>query len=124
MDLTNIPLKNNLLKDKTYNDVKNKIIEYVNTLGDISKYRNCNQFLLLVINLIENSIVKTDKISKKELVIDIYKSIFGITDDASIDLMTLDNSIEFLISNNKVSKVGMRKLIVKGVGNWFYKKFL
>ena len=73
---------------------------------------------------IENSIVKTDKISKKELVIDIYKSIFGITDDASIDLMTLDNSIEFLISNNKVQKVGMRKLIVKGVGNWFYKKFL
>ena len=124
MDLTNIPLKNNLLKDKTYNDVKNKIIEYVNTLGDISKYRNCNQFLLLVINLIENSIVKSDKISKKELVIDIYKSIFGINDEASIDLMNLDNSIEFLISNNKVSKVGMRKLIFKGVGNWFYKKFL
>ena len=124
MDLTNIPLKNNLLKDKTYNDVKNKIIEYVNTLGDISKYRNCNQFLLLVINLIENSIVKSDKISKKELVIDIYKSIFGITDDASIDLMTLDNSIEFLISNNKVAKVGIGKLVVKGVSNWFYRKFL
>ena len=124
MDLSNIPLRNNLLKDKIYNDVKNKIIEYVHTLGDVSKYRFCNQFLLLVINLIENLIVKKDNISKKELLVDIYKSSFAISDDSSIDLMTLENSIDFLCNNNKVSKVGVSKLVVKGVSSWFYRKFL
>ena len=79
------------------------------------------EYLVAMGTTAENATMSKDE---KELVIDIYKSIFGITDDASIDLMTLDNSIEFLISNNKVQKVGMRKLIVKGVGNWFYRKFL
>ena len=59
-----IPLRNNLLVDFKMNETKEKIIMRIVQLklNDI-KYKFDNEFLNLVLNLIEHLIVKKDKTS-------------------------------------------------------------
>ena len=119
-ELAIIPLRNNLLVDYKYIETKNQIIS---RLGELhlcdSKYKNDNQLLNLVCELIEHLIVKKDKISKKELAIDIYLGIFGLTDD---EKKTLENNINFLWSNSMIKKVSVYKLFRTGVKEFFRKK--
>ena len=119
-ELAIIPLRNNLLVDYKYIETKNQIIS---RLGELhlcdAKYKNDNQLLNLVCELIEHLIVKKDKISKKELAIDIYLGIFGLTDD---EKKTLENNINFLWSNSMIKRVSMYKLFRTGVKEFFRKK--
>ena len=121
MDLSIIPLKNNLLVDSTYNIVKQKIIERVINLGlQDHKYKNDNEFLTLICNLIENLINKKDKISKKELAIDILTQIFHLTDE---EKPLISNNIDFICNQkNLIKKVSFYKLFKTGLGEWFRKK--
>ena len=81
MDLSIIPLKNNLLVDSTYNSIKQKIIERVIHLGlQDHKYKDDNEFLTLICNLLENLVNKKDKVSKKDLAIDILTQIFNLNE--------------------------------------------
>ena len=67
-DLQIIPLKNNLLVDWKKQDIKTKIISRVNELNiSLAHYKNDNEFLVLVCNLVEYLIVKKDNINKKEM---------------------------------------------------------
>ena len=61
-----VPLKNNLLVDSKTNVVKRRIIERINELGlvDLPKYKNDNEFLVLICNLIENLITKNYVLNK------------------------------------------------------------
>ena len=119
-ELAIIPLRNNLLVDYKYIETKNQIIS---RLGELhlcdAKYKNDNQLLNLVCELIEHLVVKKDKISKKELAIDIYLAIFGLNDD---EKKTLENNINFLWSNSMIKRVSMYKLFRTGVKEFFRKK--
>jgi len=119
-ELQLIPLRNNLLVDFKYIEAKNQIIA---RLGELhlcdAKYKNDNQLLNLICELVEHLIVKKDKIGKKDLVIDIYLGLFGLTDD---EKKTLENNINFLWSNQMIKKVSMYKLFKTGVKEWFKKK--
>jgi hypothetical protein len=119
-ELQIIPLRNNLLVDYKYTETKNKIIARLNELYLCdAKYKNDNQLLNLICELIEHLVIKKDKISKKELAIDIYVAIFSLTDD---EKKVLENNINFLWSNQMIKKVSIYKLFKTGIKEWFRKK--
>jgi hypothetical protein len=67
MDLSFVENKNRLSRL----ELENKIVQYVMTriqnLPDQQSLKNDHELVLLVCNLIENSISKEDKINKKEV---------------------------------------------------------
>ena len=98
--------KNNLLKSQKFSDIlallKLKIVEY--PPNQVLKL--CSEFLLYVCKIVENVIVKSDKVNKKEFVIDLFKQLFALNDPES---KLLGNSIDFLWSNGLISKIKTSK---------------
>ena len=88
--------KNNLLKSQKFSDIlallKQKIAEY--PPNHILK--QCNEFLLYVCKIVEEVVVKGDKINKKEFVIDLLKQLFSLNEPES---KLLGSCIDFLWSN-------------------------
>jgi hypothetical protein len=121
MNLQIVPLKNNILVDFKKQDIKNKIIERINELKlNIPLYKNDNEFLTLVCNLIEYLVnSKKDNINKKEMVLMIYQELFGLTPD---EQETLKNNIDIIHLQNKIKKVSMWKLFKCGFKEFFLKK--
>ena len=64
--------------------------------------KQCTEFLLYVCKVVENIVIKSDKVNKKEFVTDLYKALFGLNDPES---KLLSSSIDFLHSNNMISKI-------------------
>lgn len=98
--------KNNLLKVQNFADVlallKQKIAEYPpNHL-----LKQCNEFLLFVCKIVEEVIIKSHKVNKKEFVVDLYKSLFNLTD---IESKSIASSVDFLWSNGLISKIKTSK---------------
>lgn len=102
IDVDLINPKNNLLKVQKYADVmallKLKIAEYPPS----HILKQCTEFLLYVCKVVENIIIKSDKVNKKEFVTDLYKALFGLNDP---ECKLLSSSIDFLHSNNMISKI-------------------
>jgi len=121
MDLSLIPLKNNLLVDAKYNTVKQTIIERIVSLGlQDQKYKTDNEFLSLVCNLIENLVSKKDKVSKQDLAIDILNHLFNLSDEEK-DIIR--KNIDFLCGQlTIIKKVSYYKLFKTGIKEWFFKK--
>ena len=119
-DLQIVSLKNNLLYDVTVSQIKNKIISRLNELNlSQPKYKTCNEFLVLVCNLIEFLVKKKDKIVKKELAIDIFTDLFNLNEDEKV---TLSNNIDFVHSNGTIKKISQWKLFKCGIYELFAKK--
>jgi len=116
LDTSLISPKNVLKKQQLLQDLlvllRAKIAEYPAT----HNLKGCNEFLLYVTKVVENSVVKKQKIDKKQLVLDVFKILFNLQPP---ELLVLDASIEFLHSNGLISKV---KVVKKFVG--FLKKKL
>ena len=112
VDVDLINPKNNLLKAQKFNDVlallKQKVAEYPTTYV----LKQCNEFLLYVCKIIEEVIIKADKVNKKDMVIDLFKSLFSITEPES---KLLSNSIDFLHSNGMINKIKNTKKMWKCV---------
>jgi len=98
--------KNNLLKVQKFADIlallKQKIVEY--PPNHILK--QCNEFLLFVCKIVEEVIVKSDKVNKKEFVIDLFKALFSLND---IESKSIGSSVDFLWSNGLISKIKRSK---------------
>ena len=120
VDLTVVEIRHSLALDVKKNEVKSQIKKRINELGlDLAVYRNNNEFLLLILNLIEHLIVKRDNINKKELALEILHDLFAIN---AIERQTYDTNIEFLWSNKAIKKVSKWKLFKAGVCEWFFRK--
>lgn len=116
-DLNIIPLKNNILLDFKYQEVKTKIFNRISELNlDISKYKNDIEFLTLICNLIEHVVNKQDKISKLDLCISIFQQYYNLNND-EIDL--LKKNIDYIHSNNNIKRINGFKI---KCGDWFKKK--
>jgi len=115
LDTSLISPKNVLKKQQLLQDLlvhlRAKIQEYPAT----HNLKGCNEFLLYVTKVVENSVVKKQKIDKKQLVLDVFKILFNLQPP---ELLVLDASIEFLHSNGLISKVK----VVKKAKAWFLKK--
>lgn len=120
VDLTVVEIRNTLALDVKRAQVKTQIKQRVNELGlNLATYKNNNEFLLLILNLIEHLIVKRDNINKKELALEILHELFTIN---AVEKQTFDSNIEFLWSNKSIKKVSKWKLFKAGVCEWFFKK--
>lgn len=115
LDVSLISPKNVLKKQQLLQDLlvhlRQKIAEYPAT----HNLKGCSEFLLYICKVVENSVVKKQKIDKKQLVLDVFKILFALS---PAELLSLDASIEFLHSNGLISKV---KVVKKAV-HWFKKK--
>ena len=98
--------KNNLLKVQKFSDIlallKQKVIEYPPN----HVLKQCNEFLLFVCKIVEEVVVKSDKVNKKDFVVDLFKSLFSLND---IECKALGSSIDFLWSNGLISKIKTSK---------------
>jgi hypothetical protein len=115
-----VPIQNSLGVDVKKAEIKKSIMLRLGDLNlNLPNYRNSNEFLLLILNLIEHLIVKKDKISKKELALEIINDIFNLTE---IERNNVDSNIEFLWSNKNIKKVSFWKLFKCGVKELFFAK--
>ena len=108
IDVDLINPKNNLLKVQKFADVlallKQKVAEYPPS----HILKQCSEFLLYVCKIVENLVIKSDNINKKEFVIDLFKALFGLND---IESRALGSSIDFLWSNGMISKIKTTKKV-------------
>lgn len=115
-----ITLRNGLLKDFRYNDVKSKVIARIQELKlNDGRYKNDAEMLVLICNLLEYMISKKDRLPKKEIAIDIINELFGLTEE---DKVSIGANIEFLWSNRMIKKVSFYKLFKTGISEWLRKK--
>jgi hypothetical protein len=109
LDTSLISPKNVLKKQQLLQDLlvhlRAKIQEYPAT----HNLKSCSEFLLYVTKVVENSVVKKQKIDKKQLVLDVFKILFNLQ---PLEISALDASIEFLHSNGLISKVKVSKKFV------------
>ena len=119
MDLSFVENKNRLSRL----ELENKIVQYVmtriQTLPDQQALKNDPELVLLVCNLIENSISKEDKINKKEVVLNIMTRLFTLSPQ---EKSQASNIIEFLWENKQIVKISFFKKIFKLFVNYLKKK--
>ncbi len=117
-DLSLVSLRNNILLDVKRQAYKAKILERIKELGlDISKYAHDQEFILLVCNIIEHLVKKSDHIPKKDLAVEIFTELFEpITE---VHKQILEASIDFLHKNGNIKKVSAYKLFRVGVNELF-----
>ena len=119
-ELQIIPLKNNLLLDWKKQDVKTKVISRINELNvNITQYRNDNEFLTLICNLVEYLVTKKDNINKKELVLSVYNDLFGLNSE---EQETLKNNIDIVHLQKKIKAVSYWKLFKCCIKEFIFKK--
>jgi hypothetical protein len=119
VDVDLITFKNSLVKDQKNNDLLNIVKDKLQSLPVGVSYKNSNEFILWVCKLVENIILKDEKINKKDLVISILKQVLNLND---IECKALGDVIEFLHSNNMIQKIKVVKKIKKSVYSLFEKK--
>ena len=115
VDLNLVKPQNSLKKAQLLNDLlvvlKQKITDYPAS----HNLKICNEFLLMVCKIVEEVVKKSDSINKKQLVLDLFKSMFNMSQP---ELVVLDSAIEFLWSNGLICKIP----VVKKVTRWVKKK--
>ena len=123
MSLEIVSLKNNIKYDFTVNDIKNKIVNRVNELGlNNIKYKHDNEFLVLICNLIEFLVKKTDKINKSDLCYTIFCEIFDLDRSNDDEKLMLKHNINFIYDNKSIKKISKWKLFKCSVSEYFKKK--
>jgi len=115
VDLELLKPKHSLKKSQLANDLlvvlRQKVSEYPAT----HQLKGCSEFILFCCKLIENLVLKKDKIDKKELLKDVFKQLFNLQ---APELLVLDATVEFLWSNGLICKIPFSKKTI----NWFKKK--
>jgi len=109
LDVALVTPKNVLKKQQIIQDLlvllRGKIAEYPSS----HNLKSCSEFLLYVTKVVENVVVKKQKIDKKQLVLDVFKILFNLTPP---ELLVLDNAIQFLFDNGLICKIPISKKAV------------
>jgi hypothetical protein len=98
--------KNNLLKSQKFSDILALLKQKVSEYPPNHILKQCNEFLLYVCKIVEEVVVKGDKINKKDFVIDLFKQLFSLNDP---ECKLVSSSIDFLWSNGLISKIKTSK---------------
>ena len=107
--------QNALKKSQLLNDLLIILRQKVSDYPTSHNLKGCSEFLLYCCRLVENLVRKSDNISKKDLVKDIFKNLFTLQPP---ELQVLDSAIQFLWDNNLICKVP----VVKKAVRWLKKK--
>lgn len=117
MSLTLVPTQPKISSDIKRAEITKKIRDRITELNlDIPQYKNNNEFVLLVLNLIEHLVKKKYKIGKKALAVEILSSLFQLNPQ---EVDSLENNIEFLHSNKMIKKISWYYAFCCGVIEYF-----
>ena len=106
IDVDLINPKNNLLKSQKFADILALLKQKVGEYPPNHILKQCSEFLLLTCKIVEEVIKKGYKVNKKEVVIDLFKALFSLTEPES---KILSSSIDFLWSNGLITKIKTSK---------------
>jgi hypothetical protein len=121
VDVDLVSLKNSLIKDQRIADINIVVKDKLQSLPNTVSYKNNSEFILYVCKLVENVIVKTDNINKKDLVLSVLRACLALND---AEVKVAGDIIEFLHSNGMIQKIKQLKKIKKSCVSWFEKKVL
>lgn len=120
MSVPYVKAKNSLGREMKRQRVIGQILDRLNGIVCDGQKKDNLEFILLVCSLVEHLIVKKDKINKKELVVEVFKTLYPeLTDD---EKNKLENHIEFLWENKRIKKVHWFRQILAVVYSWFERK--
>ena len=103
MSLTLVPTQPKISSDIKRAEITKKIRDRITELNlNLPQYKNNNEFVLLVLNLIEHLVKKKYKIDKKVLAVEILSDLFQLNPQ---EIDSLQNNIEFLHSNKMIKKI-------------------
>ena len=116
--------KNKLKVQKYNSELFNLIVAKIKEIEGYEKLRFDNELLKFVCTCIENGVkVKTDKdktkIDKKKLVMEIYATVFTMTDS---EKTVLGNSIDFLCDNKMIKQYSGIKKYGSLIGSYLKSK--
>jgi hypothetical protein len=107
-DVSIVKPKHGLIKDIKQAKITQFIIDELKLIPDWSKYRIDNEFIKMACNLIENLVVKKDKIDKKEIILIVFQKLFNLT---AQEIKIVSDVIEFLVNNKKIKKIKIYKKV-------------
>ena len=113
--------KNSLARETKKQQLLNQIVAKLEKISSGKIKKNDLEYILLVCNIVENVVVKKDKISKKELVMDIFQMLYN-NELTQEDKASIDGHIEFLWENNQIKKVDILNKSVAILSSWFHRK--
>lgn len=117
-DLSIISVTPNLGNEIKIQEIKQKVIERLTELKlNDAKFKNNNDVLLLVCNIVEHC-VKQKKIKKKDLVLDIIQTVYSPN---AGEKLLIENSIEFLHSNKAIKKLSRWYLFCVSAYEYLFK---
>ena len=104
-----LTLKNTLKAHIKFYEILNNITKIIKSIHSVNGLKNDPELLLLICNLIENSMKNNkSKLDKKELALSIHDNIFTNTDDEREDLR---RKIQFFYNNGKIKRKSWYKLV-------------
>jgi hypothetical protein len=110
--------KYDLLVNIKFNKLVEFIIKEVQNIPEYTKHKNNLELIKLICNMVENKVVKKDKVNKKEVVIEGLRRVFNLVED---ELKNLESFIDFLHVNKKIKKLSLLKKYVIPISKIFLK---
>ncbi len=117
-----LSLKNTLSAHYSYHNLVNEISGVLKEIHAIEDLKSDPELLLLVCNLIENTLTSNKwKIDKKELAVSIHDNLFNTTEEEKTAIRL---QIQFFYDNGKIKKKKWYKLVLVYSMEWIKRKFL
>jgi hypothetical protein len=104
-----------LKKSQLLNDLLVVLRQKIQDYPASHNLKGCSEFLLYCCRLVENIVLKKDNVNKKQLILDLFKSLFNLQPP---ELLILDSAVQFLWDNKLINKVPHSKKAVR----WLKKK--
>ena len=117
--------KNSLARDKRTHEAIEKICAKITEIPHHADYKLDMEMLTMVCVMVEHLIDNKDvkiKISKKDVVFDAYKRVFG--NIRSEDLVVIERNIQYLHENGKIKKKGLFHVVSTSICDWIARKVL
>lgn len=119
-ELDIIDITSSLASQIKFNRIKEQIISRINELKlNTQDFKNRQEVLLLICNIIEHLVSKKDCISKRDLAIQIITELYTLN---AFERAAFESNIDFLCSNKMIKKVSKWKLFCSGVSEWLFTK--
>ena len=117
MDLKSlVKPKNALLQKQLYSKIFKELFSQLASFENYETLKNDNEYVVMATNLLElltdvqKKHFKSLKIDKKKLVVDVYDSLFNLTEE---ERLNLEERIQFIYDNGLIKKISTSRLLKK-----------
>jgi hypothetical protein len=119
-----VKFKNELLKSKLINDIKNVVNEKLKEI-ELGQFRTSPELVLMVANIIWNCCedlkMKEEDLDKKQLLLDVLQPLLNLTPH---ELDATKSHLDYIINHNQIVIIKNSTKVFKCVWNFVKKKVL